>query len=124
VAVDIRSAALLARPSRRAYLPSPGRNDTRIRLYQPGATLTRVIALRYNRVLPFLTGVARFQQFEVWQINEGRWELVSSFAEFDVAYAVAKNRKSRVRLLKVSYENGTPVEQEVIAEVGETRGQP
>jgi len=68
--------------------------------------------------------VSRFQQFEVWQMNEGRWELVSSFLDFDVAYSVAKNRNSRVRLLKVTYENGAAVEQEVIAEVGTTRTEP
>jgi hypothetical protein len=68
--------------------------------------------------------MARFQQFEVWQMNQGRWELVSSFPDFDIAYAVAKNRGNRVRLLKVTYEGGVSVEQEVIADVGETRGQP
>jgi hypothetical protein len=68
--------------------------------------------------------VTRFQQYEVWQMNEGRWEFVSSFADFDIAYAITKIRKSRVRLLKVTYENGAAVEQEVIAEVGTTRGEP
>jgi hypothetical protein len=68
--------------------------------------------------------VARFQQFEVWQMNRGRWEFVASFLDFDVAYAVARNRNERVRLLKVTYENGAPVEQEIIAEVGATREQP
>jgi hypothetical protein len=68
--------------------------------------------------------VARFEQFEVWQMNRERWEFVASFREFDVAYAVAKNRNNRVRLLKVTYEEGNPVEQEVIAEVGATRQEP
>jgi hypothetical protein len=71
-----------------------------------------------------LLDVARFQQFEVWQLNEGRWQFVSSFPEFDVAYSIAKNRKHRVRLLKVTYENGAVLEQEVIAEVGTTRSEP
>jgi hypothetical protein len=57
-------------------------------------------------------------------MNRGRWELVACFLDFDVAYAVAKNRNERVRLLKVTYENGSPVEQEIIAEVGATREQP
>ncbi len=87
--------------------------------------LPRVIALSLAEVLTsFACTVARFQQYEVWQMNEGRWEFVSSFPEFDVAYSVAKNRKSRVRLLKVTYENGAAIEQEVIAEVGTTRGEP
>jgi len=68
--------------------------------------------------------VARFQQFEVWQMNRGRWEFVACFLEFEVAYALAKNRNERVRLLKVAYEGNTPIEQEVIAEVGATREQP
>jgi len=68
--------------------------------------------------------VTRFQQFEVWQMNRGRWEFVACFLEFDVAYALTKNRNERVRLLKVTYENGAPVEQEVIAEVGATREEP
>ena len=68
--------------------------------------------------------MARFQQFEVWQMSHGRWEFVASFLEFDVAYAIAKNRNERVRLLKVTYENGAPIEQEMIAEVGATREQP
>ena len=68
--------------------------------------------------------VSRFQQFEVWQMNEGKWEFVSAFPEFDVAYSVAKNRKNRVRLLKVTYEDGASVEQEVIAEVGTIRSDP
>jgi hypothetical protein len=66
----------------------------------------------------------RFQQFEVWQMNEGKWEFISAFPEFDVAYSVTKNRKNRVRLLKVTYEDGVSVEQEVIAEVGTIRSDP
>jgi hypothetical protein len=57
-------------------------------------------------------------------MNRGRWEFVACFLEFEVAYAVAKNRNDRVRLLKVTYENGTAVQQEVIAEVGATREEP
>jgi len=72
----------------------------------------------------FQASVAGFQQYEVWQMNRGRWEFVASFLEFEVAYAVAKNRNERVRLLKVTYEEGTAVHQEVIAEVGVTREQP
>lgn len=68
--------------------------------------------------------MARFQQYEVWQMSHGRWEFVASFLEFEVAYALTKNRTERVRLLKVTYESGAPVEQEVIAEVGVTREQP
>lgn len=68
--------------------------------------------------------MTRFQQYEVWQMNEGKWEFVSSFPDFEVAYSVAKNRQSRVRLLKVTYEEGVSVEQEMIAEVGTPRNEP
>jgi hypothetical protein len=34
------------------------------------------------------------------------------------------NRKDQVRLLKVMYDNGGPVNQEVIAELGVTRSHP
>lgn len=57
-------------------------------------------------------------------MNEGKWEFVSSFPDFEVAYSVAKNRQSRVRLLKVTYEEGVSVEQEMIAEVGTPRNEP
>ena len=78
-----------------------------------------------DEVLTFSTeAVDRFQQYEVWQMSDGKWEFISSFPEFELAYSVAKNRKCRVRLLKVTYENGASVEQEIIAEVGETRPEP
>jgi len=57
-------------------------------------------------------------------MSRERWEFVASFLDFEVAYAVAKNRNERVRLLKVTYENGTAVQQEMIAEVGVTREEP
>ena len=68
--------------------------------------------------------MAGFQQFEIWQMKEQQWEFVASFPDQETAYELARNRKQRVRLLKVRYENGAAVEQEVIAEVGATRNQP
>jgi hypothetical protein len=63
----------------------------------------------------------KFQQFEVWQMENEHWGLVSSFLDFDVAYAITQNRKHHVRLLKVTYDAGHSVSQEVIAEFGATR---
>ncbi len=57
-------------------------------------------------------------------MNHSTWEFVASFLDFDTAYAIAKNRTTRVRLLKVTYENGAVVEQEIISDVGQTRGNP
>ena len=70
-----------------------------------------------------LVVMSRFQQYEIWQMNEGHWDLVSSFLDFDVAYSVTKNRSHNVRLLKVTYDQAS-VEQEIIAEVGSTRTDP
>ena len=71
----------------------------------------------WARLLP----VDKFQQYEVWQMADEHWDLVSSFQEFDPAYAITRNRKRHVRLLKVTYEQGHSIAQEVIAEVGEPR---
>jgi hypothetical protein len=68
--------------------------------------------------------MARFQQFEVWQMVEDRWEFIASFMDFNVASGMAKTRAARVRLLKVSYADGAAAEQEILAEVGQMRGQP
>jgi hypothetical protein len=65
--------------------------------------------------------VDKFQQYEVWQMADEHWDLVSSFPDFDPAYAITRNRKSHVRLLKVTYQQGHSIAQEVIAEVGEPR---
>jgi hypothetical protein len=68
--------------------------------------------------------MARFQHYEVWSMNEGDWEFIASFVEFGPANALAMNHKDRVRLLNVMYDNGVTLNQEVIAEVGATRGEP
>ena len=65
-----------------------------------------------------------FQQYEVWSMADGQWEFIGSFVDFDAANALAMNRKDQVRLLKVMYDNGGPVNQEVIAELGLTRNHP
>ncbi len=65
--------------------------------------------------------VARFEQFEVWQLNQDRWEFLASFQDFAVANAMARSRSHRVRLLRVVYEDAKPVEQDILAEIGATR---
>lgn len=66
----------------------------------------------------------RFEQFEIWEFNQGRWTFIASFRDFEVANALARRRTYRVRLLHVTYDNGTKVAEEVLAEIGETRQQP
>ncbi|MFB3917808.1 MAG: hypothetical protein ACE14M_13835 [Terriglobales bacterium] len=68
--------------------------------------------------------MSRFEQYEIWALHGEKWELVASFANFDVANAMTRNRSSRVRLIHAIYEEGKPVEQEVLAEVGATRQTP
>jgi len=66
----------------------------------------------------------RFEQFEIWAPradNVSRWEMVAAFHDFEVASAVAGRRGRRVRLVRSIYEAGKLVEQDVIAEVGDTR---
>ncbi len=66
----------------------------------------------------------RFEQFEIWVLYGGRWELASVFRDLDVASAVARGRSRRVRLIRAVYEDGKRVQDDVIAEVGSTREQP
>ena len=68
--------------------------------------------------------MARFEQFEVWEFNKERWEFVASFRDFDVANALARRRHYRVRLMRLVYEDGKAVEQEVLTEIGATREKP
>ena len=63
----------------------------------------------------------RFDQYEVWEFNHGRWELIGAFRDFDVANVLAHRRMYRVRLMHVIYENDKPVQQDVLTEIGATR---
>jgi hypothetical protein len=67
--------------------------------------------------------MARFEQFEVWEFNHGRWEFVASFHDFDVANTLARRRTYRVRLMHVVYDGGKAVEKDVLAEIGATRSE-
>ncbi len=64
--------------------------------------------------------MARSSQFEVWELDE-RWELIGAFREFEPARGMAQLRSERVRLVRVSYEDGQEVERETIVEVGNVR---
>lgn len=68
----------------------------------------------------------RSEQYEIWGQTEvpGRWDLLAAFFDFELARAVAGARTSRVRLIRVTYEEGKPAEREVLAEVGNIRSEP
>lgn len=63
----------------------------------------------------------RFEQFEVWEFNRDRWELVATFRDFEVANVLAHRRQYRVRLMHVVYEGSKPVQQDILSEIGATR---
>jgi hypothetical protein len=65
--------------------------------------------------------MARWEQYEIWVQNGEKWEMLASFQDFEVASAVARNRSSRMRLIHASYEDGTVVTKDVLAELGATR---
>ena len=65
-----------------------------------------------------------WEQYEVWAEKGGKWGKVVSSRDFDLASAVLRNYKYRMRLVRVSYAGGAPVLNEVIAEVGATRRVP
>jgi len=65
--------------------------------------------------------MARFEQYEVWIQSGESWVLSSSFADMEVAAAVARERGARVRLLRAVYEGPKLIEQQVIAEIGALR---
>jgi hypothetical protein len=66
----------------------------------------------------------RFEQYEVWEFNQGRWELVAAFPDFEFANLMARRRHYRVRLMRVVYEDGKVIQQEVLSEIGTTRDKP
>ena len=68
--------------------------------------------------------MARFEQFEVWEFNRGQWVFIASFRDFDVAHALARTRRYRVRLMQVMYEDDKAVDQQVLTEIGVTRDEP
>jgi hypothetical protein len=68
--------------------------------------------------------MARFEQFEIWEYNQELWQFVASFPDFEVAKEMSRNRRYRVRMMRVVYEQGKAVEQEVLSEIGATRAEP
>ena len=66
----------------------------------------------------------RFEQYEIWVLNGERWEMVSWFRDFEVASAVARGRSRRVRLIHAVYKGSKRLQEEIIAEVGDTREEP
>jgi hypothetical protein len=66
--------------------------------------------------------MSRTEQFEVLQLVGGNWELVAAFPQLDLATEVAKNRKANVRIIRATYEDGKKVGEDLILDLGSTRG--
>ena len=65
--------------------------------------------------------MARFEQYEVWEFNNGKWQPIAAFHDFDIANVLAQRRSYRVRLIHVVYEDNKMVQQDVLSEIGATR---
>jgi hypothetical protein len=68
--------------------------------------------------------MARWEQYEVWALPEGensRWEMIAAFTEFEVASAVARKRRSNVRLIHAVYDGSKLVEKHILADLGQIR---
>jgi hypothetical protein len=65
-----------------------------------------------------------FSQYQILVPSGERWTMIASFQDFNVAYAVARGHGGYVRLMRVTYEGGQPMEQELVAEVGRDPQQP
>ena len=66
--------------------------------------------------------MAGWEQFEVWVREGGKWQMIAAFHDFELASAVARNRSSEMRLIHAVYEGAKVVSQDVLAELGATRG--
>ncbi len=66
----------------------------------------------------------QFEHYEIWVLRGKRWEMSSSYADFEVASAVAYSYNNRVRLIHAVYENGACVKHDILAEVGMPRETP
>ena len=66
--------------------------------------------------------MSRVEQFEVLQIVGEHWELVAAFPQLELATEVAKNRSANVRIVRATYENGKKIAEDIILDLGSTRG--
>ncbi len=65
--------------------------------------------------------MAHLEQFEVLQLHGEKWELVAAFQDLELATEVARNRRSNIRVVRVSYEDEKRVLEEILLDLGSTR---
>lgn len=66
--------------------------------------------------------MSRVEQFEVLRLIGERWELIGAFPQLELATAVAQSRSANVRIVRVTYEEGKKVAEDMILDLGSTRG--
>jgi hypothetical protein len=65
--------------------------------------------------------MSHLEQFEILQLQGDKWQLVAAFQDLDLANEVARNRRSNVRLVRATYEDGKRVSEEILLDLGSTR---
>jgi hypothetical protein len=65
--------------------------------------------------------MGRWEQYEIWLCANDKWHMAASFADIELAKAVAANYTSNMRLIHCTYEDNRRVEQDVLADLGATR---
>ena len=90
---------------------------------ESGLSLSPAAVLQAESIL-YAYGMGRWEQYEVWVLTKGKWELVAHFSDMEIASSVFKNRTYRQKLVHAVYEDGNRVSEDVMAEVGRTREEP
>jgi hypothetical protein len=65
--------------------------------------------------------MSRLEQFEVLQLNDEKWELVAAFEDLDLATEIARARRTRVRVVRATYDDGKRISEDIIVDLGSTR---
>jgi len=65
--------------------------------------------------------MARCEQFEVHSLNHEQWDVIAWFADFELARVLARERRTRVRLVQATYEGCERIGSEVLVEIGVTK---
>lgn len=82
---------------------------------------TEVIGVLAAQELESNSVMAHWEQFEIWQLKDNKWELLGAFPDLDLAKTMARSRTTKSRLVRAVYEDDKLIEQDVIADLGATR---
>ena len=82
---------------------------------------TEVIGALATQALESGSVMARWEQFEIWQLKGEKWEMLGAFPDLELAKTMARSRNTKSRLVRAVYEDDKMVEQDVIADLGATR---